>query len=59
MGQTVQETATSSPTFRDYSLAKPHVVEFYRKNHEIQTLDFVLKKKAQYKDFHLAQMSVW
>lgn len=34
--------------FRDYKEASDRVREFYRMNHEKQTLDFVLSKKAQY-----------
>ena len=35
--------------FRDYAAeARPTVRELYRLNHEGQTLDFVLGKKAEY-----------
>jgi hypothetical protein len=45
--------------FRDYSHAKPRVVEFYRKNHELQTLEFVLSKKKQYGSLKLGTRTVW
>ena len=39
----------SEEQFRNYRAdAHPTVTEFYRQNHAQQTLDFVLKKKAEY-----------
>src|SRR6266576_3065777 len=39
----------SEEQFRNYRAdANPTVTEFYRQNHAQQTLDFVLKKKAEY-----------
>jgi inositol oxygenase len=38
----------SEEEFRNYKVdANPRVTEFYRQNHAYQTLDFVLKKKAE------------
>lgn len=46
--------------FRDYEHdARPSVREFYRLNHEHQTLDFVRAKKAEYTPLNKATMSVW
>ena len=46
--------------FRDYRAeARPSVKEFYRLNHRHQTLDFVLRKKAEYLPLDRRRMSVW
>jgi inositol oxygenase len=46
--------------FRNYQAdANPGVTEFYRQNHAQQTLDFVLRKKAQYCPLKLGKKSVW
>ena len=46
--------------FRNYAAdARPSVREFYRLNHRHQTLDFVLKKKAQYLSRDRRTMGVW
>ncbi len=39
--------------------ANPKVTEFYRQNHEFQTLDFVLAKKAEYGKLDRGQKSIW
>lgn len=50
----------SGEAFRDYdSEAKADVREFYRLNHQCQTLDFVQKKRAQFLPLRHARMSVW
>jgi hypothetical protein len=53
------KSAEQEHEFRDYSHAKPRVVEFYRKNHELQTLEFVLAKKKQYGSLSLGKRGVW
>src|SRR5262245_7594557 len=46
--------------FRRYSReAGDPVREFYRTNHREQTLDFVLRKKAEYLPLRRARMTVW
>lgn len=46
--------------FRDYAAeARPTVRELYRRNHEGQTLDFVLAKKAEYLRLRRRRMGVW
>jgi inositol oxygenase len=46
--------------FRDYREGvRPGVREFYRLNHENQTLDFVLKKKSQYLSRTRRRMGIW
>lgn len=46
--------------FRDYTAeARSCVKELYRLNHANQTLDFVLKKKAEYGKFGKAEMGIW
>lgn len=46
--------------FRDYRAeARPSVKEFYRLNHEQQTLEFVLAKKAQHTPLQKRRMGVW
>jgi inositol oxygenase len=46
--------------FRNYKPdANPGVTEFYRLNHLHQTLDFVLRKKAQYGPLRKGEKSVW
>src|ERR1041384_1122274 len=46
--------------FRNYRTdANPTVTEFYRQNHAQQTLDFVLKKKAEYCGLHRSKKSIW
>ena len=46
--------------FRDYRAeARPSVKEFYRLNHQHQTLDFVLTKKREYLPLRKRQMGIW
>jgi inositol oxygenase len=46
--------------FRNYRAdANPTVTEFYRLNHANQTLDFVLKKKAEFTPLTRGKKSVW
>lgn len=46
--------------FRVYDDKTPQVVrDFYKLNHENQTLEFVLGKKAQYTPLNHAEMSIW
>lgn len=46
--------------FRDYRKeARPSVKEFYRINHQHQTLDFVLQKKRDFLSFSRKEMSIW
>ncbi len=46
--------------FRNYRAdANPGVTEFYRQNHAMQTLDFVLAKKAEFGPHNRATMSIW
>jgi len=49
-----------SVAFRNYDAeTRPTVREFYRLNHQYQTLDFVLQKKAQYLSLDRRTMTVW
>ncbi len=46
--------------FRDYrAQVKPHVAEFYRLNHQHQTVDFVRTKRAEYLKRDKRQMGLW
>lgn len=46
--------------FRNYAAdANPGVTEFYRQNHSNQTLDFVLKKEAQFGGLSRGKKSIW
>ncbi len=50
----------SEDEFRNYKAdANPTVTEFYRQNHKYQTLDFVLKKKAEYCGLKREKKSIW
>src|SRR3981189_2514524 len=50
----------SEEEFRNYKTdANPTVTEFYRQNHAYQTLDFVLRKKAEYCGLHRDKKSIW
>jgi inositol oxygenase len=50
----------SESEFRNYDAAVvPTVAEFYRNNHEFQTLDFVLAKEKQYLALEKGKMSIW
>lgn len=46
--------------FRDYRKeARPSVKEFYKINHQYQTLEFVLKKKEDFLAFSRKEMGIW
>jgi inositol oxygenase len=50
----------SEQEFRNYKAdANPGVTEFYRQNHANQTLDFVLKKKAEYGSLTRGKTGIW
>ncbi len=53
------EAGKEKEQFRNYRAdANPGVTEFYRQNHALQTLDFVLAKKAEYGSRTKARMSI-
>jgi inositol oxygenase len=46
--------------FRNYAAeARPSVREFYRLNHQFQTVDFVRSKRQQYLGLNRCEMSIW
>jgi inositol oxygenase len=50
----------SEAEFRNYdATAVPTVAAFYKTNHELQTLDFVLSKEKQYFALDKGRMSIW
>lgn len=50
----------ASASFRNYAAeARPSVKEFYRLNHQYQTLDFVKHKREQYLSLKQRRMSIW
>lgn len=50
----------SEEEFRNYSPdANPGVAEFYRQNHANQTVDFVLRKRAEYLSLQRGKKSIW
>ena len=50
----------SASDFRQYdATATPRVAEFYRTNHEKQTLDYVLSKEKEYFGLKRGNKSVW
>lgn len=54
------ESVDEERTFRQYSREEGDPVrEFYKTNHARQTLDFVLRKKAEYLPLKHARMTVW
>jgi inositol oxygenase len=58
---TTAQLDTQKDNFRQYDDAPAHVKEFYRLNHENQTLDFVLEMKRKYtspENRHI-QMTMW
>jgi inositol oxygenase len=55
-----EPTTDASASFRNYAAeARPGVKEFYRLNHQYQTLDFVQRKRAQYLSLNQRRMSIW
>lgn len=50
----------SDQEFRNYKEdANPTVTEFYRQNHAQQTLDFIIRKKAEYCGLQRGKKSIW
>ncbi len=50
----------SEEQFRNYAAAaNTRVAEFYRLNHQFQTLDFVLEKRADFTQLNRREMSIW
>ena len=59
-GQPFQRTDKEKEAFRDYrSDVRPTVREFYRLNHQHQTLEFVLGKKREYLGLDHRRMGIW
>ena len=55
-----QTPADGSTVFRNYAAeSKPGVREFYRLNHQFQTVDFVRQKRADYLSLNKRRMSIW
>jgi inositol oxygenase len=53
-------TGKSTEEYRNYETpGRDSVREFYRLNHQYQTLDFVQQKKAEFLSFDKKEMSVW
>jgi inositol oxygenase len=54
------ETGKAKEAFRNYrALVRPGVREFYRLNHQHQTLDFVVAKKREFLPLAKRRMGVW
>ena len=54
------EPGKTQDEFRNYAAsANTRVAEFYRLNHQNQTLDFVLQKKASFTTLNRREMSIW
>ena len=55
-----KSAAKEKESFRNYEApARDTVREFYRLNHQYQTYDFVLQKRAEYLDFNKKEMTIW
>jgi len=55
-----EPTSSASAAFRNYAAeARPSVKEFYRLNHQYQTLEFVKKKREQYLSLDHRRMGIW
>lgn len=55
-----EPTTEIAASFRNYAAeARPSVKEFYRLNHQFQTLDFVKGKREQYLALNKRRMSIW
>ena len=53
-------TNKATEAFRDYKAeARDTVKEFYRLNHQYQSYDFVLDKKADFLQFNKKEMPIW
>jgi len=60
IGSAIGHEETQSHEYRVYDETTPaHVREFYRVNHENQTLDFVLNKKQEYLPPCHIRMGIW
>src|SRR5712692_8149005 len=56
----LQNAGKKKEEFRNYTApARPSVREFYRLNHQYQTLDFVQAKKREYLPRTKRQMGIW
>lgn len=56
----LQNIKREQTQFRDYrKAARPSVKEFYRINHQHQTLAFVLEKKKEFLSFTRKEMGIW
>lgn len=59
-GSTPQQSGEEKAGFRDYAAeVRPSVKEFYRLNHQFQTVDFVQRKRAEYLPRQKRVMSIW
>ncbi len=57
---TPNEPAKAKEEFRNYGdPVRDTVREFYRLNHQYQSYDFVMKKKAEFLQFNRKQLTVW
>lgn len=57
---TANEPAKAKEEFRNYAEpGRDTVREFYRLNHQYQTYDFVMKKRAEFLQFNRKQLTVW
>jgi inositol oxygenase len=55
-----QDSHKKKEEFRNYeALARPGVREFYRLNHQLQTLEFVQQKKSEYLPLAKRRMGIW
>ncbi len=55
-----EPSTVAAAKFRDYAKeARPSVKEFYRLNHQYQTVDFVRSKREQYLSLSKRRMSIW
>jgi inositol oxygenase len=55
-----EQPAKSKEAFRNYEdPGRDTVREFYRLNHQYQTYDFVMKKRAEFLQFNRKQLTVW
>jgi inositol oxygenase len=57
---TANEPAKAKEEFRNYAEpGRDTVREFYRLNHQYQTYDFVMQKRAEFLQFNRKQLTVW
>ena len=58
--QKESQTDRSQQAFRDYEAeARPTVKEFYRLNHQYQTVEFVKQKRDEFLSLNRQQMGIW